>query len=102
MQASIFDAVGTTPDEVASTLRSYGIRGMRNSARYFNPVVQYAYRQLGNLALHIDVKSGTVLTVTSGTVTKEMPLPPAVISFLVMFNDGKYPELESDESAIMP
>lgn len=102
LKTQVFDNIGSTPDEVAATLRAYGIRGLRNSTRYFNPVVQYAYRQLGNHALHIDVKSGATLTVIDGNSRKELMLPQAVFGFLVGFNDGKYTDLESDESADVP
>lgn len=96
LSARMLDDIGTTPDKVATTLRAYGIRGMRNSTRYFNPIVQYVYRQFANHALHIDVKSGTTLTISSENGVREIPLPPAVIGFLVRFNDGKYPDVESD------
>lgn len=98
----VLEDLGTTPDKVAATLRAYGIRGIRNSHRYFNPVVQYVYKQLGNHALHIDVRDGTTLAIVSSSGTKETALPPAVLSFLVRFNDGEYPDLEADESADMP
>lgn len=61
--------IGATPNEVAATLRACDIFGRRYSARYYNPIVQYVYRRHpANRCLHI-----------------------------IRFNDGKYPDLETDE-----
>lgn len=94
----MLDSIGSTADEIAATLRASGIRGIRHSTRYFNPVVQYVYRQLGNHALHINVKHGTTLIVVGGTGIREVVLSPAIRSFLAAFNAGQYPDLESDDS----
>lgn len=93
----MLDQLGTTPDEVALSLKAKGIRGVRNTVRLLNPIVRFVEMQLGDQLLHIDVTSGTTLSIARPDGSKhEMRLPPPVKEFLDAFNRGKYPELESD------
>lgn len=87
--------LGKTPDEVALTLRMKGIQGVRNTARFLNPIVRYVHTQLHDYALHIDVMKGSTLSLTYPNGSREeMPLPLSVRHFLDAFNDGAYPDLE--------
>lgn len=90
----MLDDVGRSPDAVAETLRSAGIRGVRNTVRFLNPVVRYARRCLTD-AQSIDLIQGDRLRIVfaNGTVT-EVAVPEAVLRFLDDFHRGRYPDLE--------
>ena len=85
---------------MATALQAQRIRGVRNAARFLNPLVRY-HGQLKVDALGLDVMKGDTLRLTFYQKRKEeASLPQAVIQFLEAFNRGEYPELElaSDES----
>ncbi len=87
--------LGETPDEVATALKANGIRGVRNAARFLNPIVRYAQGQVMVDALGLDVMQGDTLRLIFHDGRKEeTPLPPTVRKFLDAFNVGKYPDLE--------
>jgi hypothetical protein len=91
----ILDGLGQTADEVATALQAKGIKGIRNAARYLNPIVRYAQSQVKIDALGLDVMKGDTLRFYFHQKKKEkVPLPQAVMQFLNAFNQGKYPELE--------
>lgn len=93
----MLEQLGQTPDEVASSLKAKGIKGVRYAVRFLNPVVRYIQMQLGDPLLHIDVTGGSTLrTVHSDGSKEESRLPDAVREFLDAFNRGDYPDLESD------
>lgn len=94
-QATImFDQLGATADEVAVSLTTLGIKGVRNSVRFLNPIVRYAQTQFSKTH-ELDVMKGNKLRIVlpDGTEQEE-PLPKAVLNFLAAFNRGAYPELE--------
>ena len=97
----ILKELGNTADEVATALQAQRIRGVRNAARFLNPLVRYVHGQLKVDALGLDVMKGDTLRLTFHQKRKEeASLPQVVIQFLEAFNRGEYPELElaSDES----
>jgi hypothetical protein len=93
--------LGTSADEIATALRAKGIKGVRNTARYLNPIVRYALTHMKAEALDLDVTEGNALRLILDRQRKEtILLPQAVLQFLEAFHLGKYPDLEmtSDES----
>ena len=42
----ILKELGNTADDVATALQAQGIKGVRNAARYLNPLVRYVQGQL--------------------------------------------------------
>jgi hypothetical protein len=90
----MLEELGTTPDEVADALRGRGITGVRNTARFLNPVVRYA-RSVTAEVYGIDLIKPDRLRIVfaSGEVT-EIPVPEAVLGFLDLFHRGAYPDLE--------
>jgi hypothetical protein len=92
----MLDQLGNSPYEVAQSLKSLGIQGVRNTVRFLNPIVRYARTQIPH-ALEMDVMTGTTLRIALPIGTKEVPLPEAVQVFLECFNQGKYPDLETNQ-----
>ena len=90
----MFDALGKTPDEVADSLRARGIKGVRNTARFLNPIVRYASSMMHN-TYGIDITRGDRLRIVfaDGQAT-EIAVPEAVQRFLDLFHRGQYPDLE--------
>jgi hypothetical protein len=90
----MLDRLGTTPEEVAATLQSQGIRGVRNTVRFLNPIVRYAKSCLDG-ASEIDLIHGDRLRIVFATgEVNEVPVPQPVQQFLIAFHQGNYPELE--------
>jgi hypothetical protein len=90
----MLDALGSTPDQVAESLRAQGIKGIRNTVRNLNPIVRYA-RSITTDTYGIDIIQGDKLRIifASGQMT-EIPVPHAVQEFIDLFNRGRYPDLE--------
>ena len=90
----MLDALGNTPDEVADFLRARGIKGIRNTTRFLNPIVRYAHTLTSNVH-GIDIIQGIKLRIifAKGEVT-EIPVPQTVQEFLDLFHRGRYPDLE--------
>src|SRR3954447_18593774 len=86
--------LGETADQVCNSLRTLGIRGVRNTVRFLNPVVRYAHT-FHTHGVAIDLILGDRLRVDhgDGRVTV-VDVPPAVREFLDRFHQGKYPDLE--------
>jgi hypothetical protein len=95
--SGILAGMGQTPDEVAATLRAAGIKGVRNTVRFLNPIVKYSQQHIlvDNYAL--DVMQPGILRMKVQTVTHNLALPRAVIDFLAAFDTGGYPDLELSE-----
>jgi hypothetical protein len=97
----ILKELGNTADDVATALQAKGIKGVRNAARFLNPIVRYVQGQVKVDALGLDVIKGDILRFFFHHQRKEeVSLPQAVMQFLDAFNRGNYPELElpGDES----
>jgi hypothetical protein len=88
--------LGETPDQVANVFRVLGIKGVRNTVRFLNPVVRYTHCLVKN-ALGIDIILGDRLRiyVPEGS-SREVEVPTAVVQFLERFHRGEYPDLELD------
>ena len=90
----MLEELGRTPDEVAATLRAHGIDGVRNTARFLNPIVRYA-NTVTTGAYGIDLTQGDRLRIVfADGRTIEVPVPDAVLKFLDLFHRGHYPDLE--------
>lgn len=90
----MLDELGRTPDEVAESLRMRGIKGVRNTARFLNPIVRYANSRLTNV-YGIDLTKPDRLRIEfAGAEVTELPVPVAVLGFLDLFHRGRYPDLE--------
>jgi len=94
MVHQILQSLGGSADAVADTLRREGVRGVRNTVRFLNPIVCFVQRQV--TAKDVDVMQGDRLRITNADGTmEEAILPGTVVDFLRAFNQGAYPDLES-------
>lgn len=102
--ADALRALGDTSNEVAESMRSVGVQGVRNTVRTLNPVVRYLATKNLRPVSDIDLTSPQALRFVS-TVTgkpRQIILPPPVIEFLIEFNRGDYPDLELPPEAVAP
>lgn len=91
----ILGSLGSSAEQVADTLQAAGVRGVRNAARFLNPIVRYGMSRVTVDALSLDVMMPDILRLIFHDGTKEeAPLPLAVRQFLEAFNRGEYPGLE--------
>ena len=96
----MFERLGQSPEEVAATLKAEGIRGVRNTVRFLNPVVRYAKGRLDGVA-ELDLISGDRLRIVFATgEVNEVAVPAPVQQFLEAFHQGKYPDLELPGDAV--
>jgi hypothetical protein len=90
----VLKELGATPEEVAAALRASGIRGVRNTVRFLNPIVRFAKWRLRFDVYDMDVIQPDVFRIKyRDGREKEVPLSPAVREFLNDFHRGVYPEL---------
>jgi hypothetical protein len=90
----MLDQLGSTPDEVADTLRTLGVKGVRNTVRFLNPIVRYAHTRLTGV-YGIDIILGDRLRIVfANGQASEVAVPEAVQRFLDNFHRGQYPDLE--------
>jgi hypothetical protein len=93
--AVLLTHLGNTPDEVASTLRAHGIQGVRNTARFLNPLVRYLHSEIGWDGVKLDVMQvDRVRLIFGDGRQEEASLPEPASRFLRDFNRGAYPQLE--------
>jgi hypothetical protein len=97
---SILQGMGNAADEIAATLRAAGIHGVRNTARFLNPIVRYCQAHLMGDRCAMDLMQPGIMrirlpdAVPRDAVPIEVPLPAPVAQFLELFNHGAYPDLE--------
>ena len=89
----LLQGLGGRADAVAATLRAAGIQGVRNTARFLNPVVCYLQGQLRVVASMDLIEPGKVRLCHGGGSRDEAVLPAAVCQFLDAFSRSAYPEL---------
>jgi len=89
----MFDKLGSTPDAVAQSLRSGGIRGVRNTVRTLNPIVRWATAQTPGMIADLILVNRLRIGFVVGELT-EIALPEPVLQFLAEFHKGRYPDLE--------
>lgn len=96
----ILALLGDTAEAVAQTLQDNGIKGVRNTVRYLNPVVRFAQVHLRMDDFGLDLMQRELarpytlrLTLPNGS-SQEAELPAPVKEFLEAFNGGVYPDLE--------
>ncbi len=91
----ILTGTGNAADEVADALRAAGVRGVRNTVRFLNPIVRYCKTRLSNPGLTLDVIQPGVLRIHfPDNQAEEFPLPLPIQQFLEKFDRGLYPDLE--------
>ena len=91
----LLEATGSTPDEVAETLRQARVRGMRDGTSFMNPVIRHLNRTL-DIGGRLEVGAGgSVLRLLLEGGVKEVSLPLPVQAFLDCFHRGLYPNLEA-------
>src|SRR5437764_7813235 len=93
--AKLLAELGHTPDDVAASLRVASVQGIRNAARYLNPIVRWVIGRTQTKPFNVDVMQGDRLRIRlpdGGEV--EVALPGAVLRFLAAFDQGQYPDLE--------
>jgi hypothetical protein len=90
----MLEELGNTPEMVADALRSRGIKGVRNTVRFLNPIVRYAHAQLTGVS-GIDLIQGDRMRIVfaDGTMS-EVAVPGPVLRFLEEFHRGQHPDLE--------
>lgn len=100
MLLQLLDTLGRSPDEVACTLRKYGVTGVRNTVRFLNPIVRFLQAQSDLNTADCDLILGNVLRVRfRGGSEEHVTVPRPVIDFVKAFNSGSYPDLESNEAS---
>jgi hypothetical protein len=97
--ARLLEELGTTPEEVATSLKASGVRGVRNDARFLNIIVRYVQSRIRVDVQTLDMMAGDklrmILGSASGTLRKvETGIPEPVRQFLDAFDRGHYPDLE--------
>jgi hypothetical protein len=85
--------MGDTAEQVAQTLRSAGVRGLRGNTSFLNPIVRYLNWSI-EIGGRLEVVEGTALRLQLSGEVREAPLPPAVQAFLTAFHRGDFPHLE--------
>ena len=90
----MLDELGNTSEMVADALRSRGIKGVRNTVRFLNPIVRYVHALLTDV-YGIDLIQGDRMRIVfaNGTMS-EVEVPGPVLRFLDEFHRGQYPDLE--------
>ena len=90
----MLEELGNTPDEVAEELRARKIQGVRNAARFLNPIVRLAHGCSPEI-YGMDLILGDRLRIVyADGRTDEVVLPEPVLGFLENFHRGLYPDLE--------
>ena len=93
--------LGQSADDVAASLRVAGVQGVRNAARYLNPVVRWVLGRTQTKPFAVDVMQGDRLSVSLAEGGRfEVAIPPVVLQFLAAFDQGAYPELELPPGAL--
>jgi hypothetical protein len=88
--------VGHSADEIAETLDRRQIWGVRNTARFLNPIVRCVQLALSLGPFTIDLTYPETLRVLVDATVVRAVLPEPVKDFLEAFNHGAYPQLEAD------
>ena len=86
--STLLEQMGTTADEVAATLRTKGVQGVRNTVRILNPIVRYMQIVMLIDNLDADVMTGKTLRIQGGVKKQEVKLCQAVRDFIVAFDRG--------------
>lgn len=96
---SILDAMGSTPDEVRTTIESTGIKGEPISPRRC-PVARYLGSQGFGDSYDLVTTYSKVIVWWSGTDSEhqaQVPIPEPVRGFIEKFDQGLYPWLIDNE-----
>ena len=78
----MFEELGQTPDEIAASLRTRGIDGVRNAVRFLNPIVRYASSLIPDVyGIDLILVDRLRIEFASKRV-REVEVPAAVLEFL--------------------
>jgi hypothetical protein len=95
MLLPLLENLGSSPGDVASTLRQHDVKGVRNTVRFLNPIVRFIRTQPNLGAADCDVILGNILRVRlPGGSEEHITVPRPIVDFLKLFNNGGYPDLE--------
>ena len=91
----ILTGLGDNADAVAASLKAAGIKGVRNTVRFLNPVIRYCQAQLtlDDYALDL-IRKGVVRMVLPDGKKVLVQLPQSAKDFLDEFHNGNFPDLE--------
>jgi len=90
--AKLLEELGTTPGEVAASLKANGVQGVRNAVRFLNPIVRHVQGRARVDAWSLDLMQRDKLRLTFvGGRKEETLITEAVRLFLDAFNRGEYP-----------
>jgi hypothetical protein len=91
--SDVLHGMGADADDIANSLRTAGVHGVRNTARFLNPIVRFCQSRLSEKC-KLDVMQRGILRIALPEQAREVALPSAVIAFLDAFDRGAYPDLE--------
>ena len=93
--SAILEGLGSSSGEIAQCLRSKSVQGIRNTARFLNPIIRVVRRSLSGNHVDVDLIQPGVLRVTFADGRRvNAAVPKTVQDFLRDFNEGAYADLE--------
>jgi hypothetical protein len=98
--SEMLNQLGGTASAIASTLNEKGIKGVRHTARFLNPIVRYLRTQLpADVTLELRPR-GIIRVMVWDGAQEEVMVPDAIQKFLAAFDAGEFPELELSETEV--
>jgi hypothetical protein len=95
MLLPLLENLGNSPEEVASALRQHGVKGVRNTVRFLNPIVRFVRAQPSLETVDCDVILGNILRMRfPGGSEEHVTVPRPILDFLKLFNSGGFADLE--------
>jgi|HubBroStandDraft_6_1064221.scaffolds.fasta_scaffold259105_3 hypothetical protein len=93
--SGVLAELGQTPEAVANCLRAGGVQGVRNAARYLNPIVRLVLDKTNLNSFVVDLIQRDRLRIRlAGGEQVVVLLPPPVQRFIADFDNRKCPYLE--------
>lgn len=87
----VLQLLGNSADEVAASLKAQGIQGIRNTARFLNPICRFVQASLTLDPLDVEILD----TDRADGSHYETPLPRPALDFLAAFDHQGYPDLKN-------
>lgn len=92
----MLERLGSTPDEIAQSLRVSGVKGMRRQGNSC-PITHWLEKQMGGRAFtsqqSVSWIEGPDLREIDPTAMVWVAVPEPVVDFVTRFDDGVYPDL---------
>jgi hypothetical protein len=93
----LLGTLGTSPEQVAETLRAKGIKGQPMQA-HSCPIAKWLSAETGAAVVTVDTGScGVYLGFGPGRESVQATPPGAVDQFIVQFDDREYPDLVAED-----